>query len=283
MYNSKMVAVIKQNGSILREHDNNEGGNKDCVTIPYGQEYSILIKNLESRRASVDISIDGADVLFGKSLVLEPNSEIEIERFLDDLDEGNKFKFIKKTQGIVKHRGDKIDDGIVKIDFRYEKQYEEVNTYYRNYYNGWIGGSPFGFPYTVCKTSNGLNNVRNFSCKANLNIGSSVGGEELTSSVMSNINQSAMDSFPEIKNDEGITGRGEISNQKFQRGYIGELEDSKHTIVLRLKGTDKQGISVKTPVTVKTKLQCDCCGKISKFGHKFCPECGNALAISKVS
>ena len=43
MYNNKLVAAIKSNGKVLREFG-------EEVYIPFGSEYSILIKNLHSVR-----------------------------------------------------------------------------------------------------------------------------------------------------------------------------------------------------------------------------------------
>jgi hypothetical protein len=52
MYSNKLVASIKSNGKILREFN-------DKVYVPFGTEYSILIKNLNTVRASVNIFVDG--------------------------------------------------------------------------------------------------------------------------------------------------------------------------------------------------------------------------------
>ena len=48
MYESKLAAAIKVNGKVLREF------NKDTVYIPFGSEYSILLKNLNTKRAIVE-------------------------------------------------------------------------------------------------------------------------------------------------------------------------------------------------------------------------------------
>src|SRR5574343_314085 len=105
VYNKKMVAVVKVEGKILWDED---CGN---VYLPYGTEYSLMIKNMESRKALVKISIDGQLICEGGFIIL-PNTSIEIERYVSDLNKGNRFKFIEKTQQIKEHRGDKIDDGL---------------------------------------------------------------------------------------------------------------------------------------------------------------------------
>lgn len=67
MYSDKLVACIKVNGRILRE-------NKGNVLLPFGCEYSILVKNLDSVRQQVNISVDGK--MAGDNLIIAPNSSL---------------------------------------------------------------------------------------------------------------------------------------------------------------------------------------------------------------
>jgi hypothetical protein len=64
MYDSKFVVAIKAGGKILKE-------NKDLVLLPFGSEFSVLVKNLNSRRAKFTLHIDGTDVLDGDSFATE--------------------------------------------------------------------------------------------------------------------------------------------------------------------------------------------------------------------
>lgn len=114
MYNDKMVCCLKANGKVLREF-------KDTVYVSYGSEYSILLKNLNVVRAIVNITIDGKDVAPG-GLVINAGTEIDLERFIgDNLNEGHCFKFIERTSKIEDHRGIKAEDGIIRIEFQWEK------------------------------------------------------------------------------------------------------------------------------------------------------------------
>ena len=115
MYNSKFVASIRADGSILREF-------KDHVYMPFGSEYSIVLKNLRSVRAIVHVFIDGTDHTPG-GLVVNAGSTVDLERSLANsgLLEGNRFKFIERTAAVEAHRGSKIGDGIVRIEFDFEK------------------------------------------------------------------------------------------------------------------------------------------------------------------
>jgi hypothetical protein len=116
MYNNKLVASLKANGKILREF-------KDTVYIPFGSEYSFLLKNLNTTRALVNVFIDGEDMTPG-GLVLNAGQEVDLERSIKggNLTEGNRFKFIERTGAIENGpRGVKLEDGLVRIEFQFEK------------------------------------------------------------------------------------------------------------------------------------------------------------------
>lgn len=269
-HRNNFVASIKAHGKILREIDNQ-------VILPFQTEYSILLKNLDSRKASVTISIDGQDVLYGKSLILNPDTSIEIERFVDNVIQGNKFKFIKKTQEISEHRGDKIDDGLVRVAYRFERYKQEFPLYQLpyHYFPPYIHNYPSYpiYPWVTYCNSGGSG--------GNPNIGQAVGGDikgfvssNNTTLTVSNSGGAMNCSAPlSSKVEDGITVQGSKSEQQFNYGYIGELEESSHVIVIGLKGSDK----IDSPITVKTKFQCPTCGKSSK--DKFCGNCGTSLEI----
>ena len=117
MHSNKMVCCLKASGKVLRE---TQTPDETQVFLPFGQEYSILLKNLNSKRALVNVTIDGESVVDG-SLVVPANGEFELERFVKDMNKGNRFKFIQRTEAIGNHRGIKIDDGLIRISFKYEK------------------------------------------------------------------------------------------------------------------------------------------------------------------
>ena len=113
VYAEKFVAVVKCAGKILREHDG-------VVSLPFGAEYSILLKNLSNRKALVKIEIDGREVTGGGLIIPHTfGNVVELERFVDndDLNKGYKFKFIQKTKDVQELRGDKVDDGLIKVEW----------------------------------------------------------------------------------------------------------------------------------------------------------------------
>jgi ribosomal protein L32 len=247
MYKQNFVAVVKCNGSILRER---EGG---TVYLPFGSNYSILLKNKHVRKASVGIEVDGKDVLNGHKLIMEPNSTEEIKGFMRDMSKTNRFKFINKTKQIQRHRGDRIDDGLVRVTYRFEKAPEPIvrHSYISDRDNPW--------DYSGSAGRWGGNTV---SCYFSNSSSGPVGAMKCSSTP---------------RTDEGITVNGEKINQGYEYGHIGTLESASNVIVLQLKGRTKTRKKVVKSVTVRTKIICSTCGKRNRSHHKYCSRCGTYL------
>lgn len=116
MFANQYVLAVKANGKILREQDRN-------VTLPFGTEFELVCKNLNSRRAMVSVSIDGTDVADGRRLIIAPNNSVTLSRYIHNgnLASGNAFRFIERSAAVETHRGVKEDDGIVRAEFFTEK------------------------------------------------------------------------------------------------------------------------------------------------------------------
>ena len=93
MYNNQFAACVKVGGKVLRE-------TSGTVSIPFGAEYSVQLKNLKSVRMLVKVSVDGTDATDGTWFIVNPNSSIELERYIrnGNWDKGNRFKFIESPQ-----------------------------------------------------------------------------------------------------------------------------------------------------------------------------------------
>ena len=247
MYENKLVASVKVGGKVLREY-------KDKVYVPYGSEYSIFIKNLNAVRAMVKISIDDKDILGGDSLVVGANSSIDIERYLTNLNKGNRFKFIERTSSVENHRGVGSSDGIIRIEFQYEKfriQAPITRSYMPDGYYGDVSSrrvTDGAWGSTVCGSSGMMYN--------------SVFASSVT----------------QPKNEVGITVPGSISNQQFQTVSSFEVENESYVIVLQLLGETETQKVIK-PVVVKKNVNCVTCGKVNKQTSSFCSNCGTSLSI----
>ena len=251
-YRKNFVVAIKHNGKILREID-------EVVKLPFGSDYSVLLKNKDSRKAVVKLEIDGEDVLDGNGIIVDPNNTVELKGFMKGSTVRNKFRFIKKTKKISNYRGDRIDDGLVRVEFWFEKEedlkitnwpvpgpWDGTQIYYSNHYGGNIRSSNIG---PEARLGSSCNISANFTapvkCKSD---------------------------------DNGITVKGAETYQGYTYGSTKALESRSTVITLRLSGYNKSTKkAVKKAVNVRTRLTCNTCGTKSKSSAKFCRSCGTYI------
>lgn len=272
MYNNKFVCCIKADGNVLREF-------KDTVYVPFGSEYSILLKNLNSVRALVNISIDGQDVVDG-GLVINSNSEIELERFVKDLNKGNRFKFIERTGGVEKYRGIRVDDGLIRVEFKYEKRLPQFDW---NEANKWKIGTatPGIYPNTPMwnSTWNTTGSPLFRGAYATSSVADSSTPQFMNCSTAYDTSSShTTDSCDVVANNVGITAPGSVSSQQFQTVSSFLTESETFVMVFHMLGAPDATVGQK-PITVKHKPKCSMCGKVNKATAKFCSDCGCGLTI----
>ncbi len=297
MHNNNFVVAIKHAGRVLREH-------ADLVTLPFGSEYSILVKNLNSTRAQFTVSVDGQDATESCRLILPPNDSVELERFIKggNLSQGNKFKFIERSAAVEQHRGIGAEDGLVRVECWKEKVtpppvYTPVHHYYDvwhpqqlPYYSTRFGGiqGSGNISYNAnCHTSTVKSNsgfrsfdssgdelIRSASCNFMQASGQSV-GQASTSNSQTMDWGSAQNCVPTV-NDAGITVGGSLSNQSFSSQLGFPLESQSTVITLKLRG-EVAGKPVVQPVVVDVKVHCRTCGLVSKSSAQFCSRCGAGL------
>lgn len=278
MYNQKLVASIKSKGKVLREF-------KDTVYIPFASEYSILLKNLNTTRAVVNVFIDGENVVPG-GLVIDPGRTVDLERWVKNgnLSEGNKFKFIERTSTIEDGpRGIKLEDGLVRIEYQFEIPRPIINvapnwTTTTTTWNGVYASGASGASYNVGGALRSVDFSAGEAMKASATNATTATLNAMNISASGSMHDGAatMDSYV---SDVGITVPGSKSEQKFSTVYVGTLDTTVHNIVLKLVGDLGDNKPVIKPVTVKAKPKCVTCGKQNKAHAKFCSECGTALEI----
>jgi len=287
MYNQKLVASIKVKGKILREF-------KDTVYIPFASEYSILLKNLNTVRAVVNVFVDGENAVPG-GLVIDPGRSVDLERWIKNgnLSEGNRFKFIERTAQIEDGpRGIKEEDGLIRVEYQFELPRPVINLNQVFGNNSTIYSSEYqGVTDKYSKTS-GWISASGSSTISQMNVGGVLRGidysqgESVKATAAAAINQVAPDAIEYHSgaatmdwNDVGITVPGSKSTQTFQTVTMGALDPVKHNIVLRIVGDLGHNKPVDKAVTVKHKPKCVTCGKQNRAHAKFCVECGTALEI----
>jgi hypothetical protein len=297
VYSNKFVVCVKVDGQILREKDG-------VVALPFGSEYSILLKNLHAVRAMAKVSVDGKDATEETELVLQPNSSIDLERFIrnGNFNKGNRFKFIKRTEQIEKHRGIGSDDGLIRVEFKIEKtppieKHVTTITHHRDVYDWyWNDWRPYFRPYwhepyytlneircaDVTSATAGSGFLRSAQCSSGK--GYVVGEKGPESSVPSSSSFSVQNcslgnvTETSASSDPGITVPGSESHQQFHTAAWFPTEDVAEVIVLHLRG-QVGSKKVAKAVTVKNKPQCPTCGKANRGTSSFCDNCGTALQI----
>lgn len=300
MYGNKLAAAIKVNGKVLREF-------KDTVYIPFGAEYTILLKNLHTTRAVVNVYIDGDNAVPG-GLVIDPGREVDLERWIKNgnLSAGNRFKFIERTASIENGpRGIKLEDGLIRIEHQFEQPRPVINISDLHWKSTPAYG-PYNTPiYATNATTTGVSGGLGdrFSVTASgainqVNVGGVLRGVDTSSNGSSTFAaaSAAVDKYCAdngIRNkmdahdgmatmdwcDTGITVPGSKSEQKFTNVTMGLMESEKHSMVIKLLGDLGDNKPVTKPVTVKHKVKCTTCGRQNKAHAKFCTECGTALEI----
>lgn len=314
MHKSKLVACIKASGKVLRE-DN------ETVRLPFGTEFSIYLKNLNTVRASVKIEIDGKDVLDGTSLVIDANNELNLERFIKNgnMQAGNRFKFVERNSKIEQTRGIKAEDGLVRIEFSFEKIQQDPLKAYKEMMDEWakkkeyipvpypvypkpwkydwygldIYGNPYykpDYPYYksfVNYDSRGIGASGSLSCS----------GQILTwnaSDQQIGGNTAAFTSILSANNAEGVYASCNTVQRAVNDVGItvaGEISNQKFNTIAAFSLEDEKhvivlkllgehkGIQVTKPITTNINPKCSTCGTVNKKHHKCCRECGTSLIL----
>lgn len=282
MYSNKFVAAVKVAGQVLRERETATGTE---VALPFGSEYSVLLKNVDpTLRAQVNVFIDGTDVAEGTAFIVGPGQSVDLERFIrnGNLAAGNRFKFIERTAAVEAHRGVTEEDGLIRVQFTFEKPQPIVTIYPVRreyvYVDPWWNTGPI-YPrrywdhQIICNTmSSGSHTTAGPS-------GSIVRSAAMRCSA-SDLRSQTMDYAPQEEVERnGITAPGSKSTQAFQSVGGFDLQDVTHGLVIKLVGRTYAGFEFRTPVTVKAKPSCGMCGKTNDADAKFCKECGASVEI----
>lgn len=293
MHKQNFVMAVKVGGKVLREFDNS-------VYIPFGSEYSILLKNVSNRKAKVTVFIDGQDALDGTALIIDARSDVDLKRFIKNgnFEHGNSFKFIEKTSKIEQHRGNKAEDGLITIHYEFEQEMNLQGSLGKFGSDRYRGISDYGYKPSVYYSSNTsiydpTSQQEDFyfdslsaapMAAASMSFSVDSGSEEvkcssktLRSRCMTKPAVTQNASLPQ--NTAGITAPGSISDQKFGAASWLWGDGVKHTMTLELKGAVDEQVLVTKEVTVTRLKRCSMCGTNVRQVAKFCHECGSSVEI----
>jgi hypothetical protein len=179
---------------------------------------------------------------------------------LGNLSQGNRFKFIERTAGIEQHRGIKIDDGLIRIEYEFERPQfvrRDPNWGYKS------GSELIGGNYSSMY-------------RGSDSFMKGVGSNSLRACCSATMDSATVD---RSVNDAGITVPGSVSDQQFSTVYNFNGDGSKQVMVLKLLGETENNKPVQAPVYVTSKPKCVTCGTTNKATNKFCSQCGTSLQI----
>lgn len=264
MYRQNLVVAIKVNGKVLREDEGR-------VSLPFGSEYSILIKNLDSVRIQFNIEVDGVNACqYGdRRMILRPNDSADIERYVRDgnLTSGNRFKFIEQTADIEEHRGVGLDDGLVRVE-AWRERIAEQPAYYpesRSY------PEPRYYRPTPAPLRPSVYRRPGVKYAANYGHPQSRGS----------MSRPTVPPRPDLRASlgrPGITVPGSASAQSFGLSSNFPLEPESIVMVLHLMGMIGD-VPIAEAITVDHSPICSTCGKTNKQKNSFCFACGTSLML----
>jgi len=248
--------VVRQNGDAYPTSSDNR------VTVPYHEEYCVRVRNRDCRRAMFMVYIDGQAISPNK-FVLGSNSDVTIERFVEDLNAGRKFQWLPLDHKEVKDRIGKPETGMVRVVMWWEKEPPVVYRHFHHYadpypydppsrdpWNPWI------WPQVTWTTGDSVNT----SCDY----------------VMTNDAGSTL--LRSCAVPAGATGEGGYSGQRFREVTGFELNSEFEEIVFFLRTPETVTPVLGANSTVVEHVGCYCphCGaKRKNRNHAFCPFCGH--------
>lgn len=273
MHKDNVVCAVKVAGKVLRESDG-------TVSLPFGCEYSILIKNLNSVRAMISVTVDGTVATEGTRLIIAANSSIELERYIrnGNLQSGNRFKFIERSADVEGHRGIGVEDGLIRVEAWKEHVQKFVDIPVPRYYDDPIPvPRPYYPPYPRPRRPWPMRPMA--AGRPSLSASLRGGDPRMARSSPTPTQDSARSMRTEtVMAAAGITVPGSESQQQFYSSSGFALEPQSVVLVLKLVG-QVAGMPVEQPVTVDRKPECQTCGKVNKGDAQFCSRCGTALVL----
>jgi hypothetical protein len=246
------VANVVCDGSIIEDKNG-------VAAIPFSSEYQLRLKNKTNRKAVASIYIDGEKATKAGDLIIGANETVEVERFIENLSDGRKFRFVPL---------DKCDDhykpfGDIEVKFRLEKERKVTISYPYAPYQSWR--SPWRNPWidpnvTWCSDTTTYTAGSQLCCSA---------------STITNCSSINAKSFSDVS--DGKTVKGSYSGQAFNWGYIGDVEYEATVINLKLVGYENKNAFSKWAEAAIKNNYCPQCGDKIETNDKFCKSCGNKI------
>ena len=151
MYSQGFVVAVKVNDKFVEER-----ADGTCV-VPFGGEFMIRLKNRNSRKAVARVYVDGEEVNSLGRFILDSNSTLDLGRFVDNLKQGKRFKFVPLSNRQVADKNN-AENGNIEVHFQLvapvtkpividEHQYHHYDYFHDHVlYRPWTMGQRGHFP-----------------------------------------------------------------------------------------------------------------------------------------
>jgi hypothetical protein len=269
MYKNGFVVAVKINDKSVEEKDNK-------VILPFDSEYTLMLKNKNDRKAVARVFIDDEEATEKGRLIIDANGVVNLERFIDDINKGKRFKFVPISNNAVKDKGSS-EKGFIEVHFQLVKPV--VNNvvihehHYRRYrpFDFYYSDGPFYVDYDfpvfgsskfLCSNSGGGTGMSMSAGSKNFTLNSYETSELKTTN-------EAFIQDNHLVEERGATIKGSNSSQKFCYSYVGELEAQETIIRFQLVGTRDSKIADQY-----LKTHCTQCGKAYDINDVYCAKCG---------
>ena len=267
VYQNQYAVAVVQDGKIVPEQN---GG----VTLPYGSEYKIRLKNKSRQKSIADVYLDGK--IACKGIILGEDGVVDLERYIrpgDSWASGAKFKLARLSHPGISDENDD-QNGLLEVRFYKELVKPKAETIiidrpYPVYPQPWQ--SP-PWPNTIwCETTNTAGE-RYFSPQPICSDVHVYSNSVLRSNDLKGGPWNTLCSKQQemMKKGDGpaATVQGGLSKQSFTSVSV-EIDEKAWTgLYIRLRG-----------VTKVTRLaKCEC-GHSRRSAEKFCPKCGEQLVF----
>lgn len=260
MYTSNFIMVVVVDGKIQRESHNG------VLAIPFGSEFSIRLKNKNSKRAIAKLSIDGENV---GDFIIEANSHWDIERSVHN-DKKFCFASIESEAAYDEGKNDfspKDFHGLIECKFALE-----ANSYYNPtlvigdgingwYQKPWNWNQPYYEPWNWNQPYYGSHTIRGlgggYSCSNGTSKSQSLNGinpqyscnnASLQGSCLSNSFNCSLDFNMPL--EAGVVVEGSQSSQTFQSTYFKD-DGVFTTLRIKLKGYNANQITTQERVALQ--------------------------------
>jgi hypothetical protein len=225
-----VVSVVDSSNKPIREFMEN---GVRVARIPFSSEYKVRLKNTTNKRCYAEVEIDGMKIdAEARRLVFGADQEIDLERFVDSMKTGQRFKFVSSGDSQVQDPTSK-ENGKIKVTFYPEKIYPYATSWTTTVSSPqpwWGGHSGILRSYTNSSAGNGgMGTV----CSTN--------AFHMRGAVEGNAANVQLDSCMVTK-DAGATVGGSTSSQEFKLSNESFFTETPVVIEIQLRGPSREPV-----------------------------------------